>query len=45
MYDEGAKGYLELNEAKKFFAIILDLNYNQLKDRETFRKILCIIDP
>lgn len=42
--DTGAKGYLTLQESKKFFAILLDLKYKRAKDRVTFRKIMKLVD-
>ena len=42
--DVGAKGYLTLQECKKFFAILLELNYTKAKDRVTFRKIIKLVD-
>ena len=43
-YDKGLKGFLTLNECKKFFAMLLELDYNKAKDRVTFRKILKLVD-
>jgi hypothetical protein len=41
--DEGSE-VLKLEQAKKFFALILDLNYKKERDRNTFRKIMKIVD-
>ena len=43
-YDTGAKGYLTLEECKKFFGLLLELNYNKAKDRVTFRKVMKLVD-
>jgi hypothetical protein len=43
-YDKGQKGYLTLVECKKFFAMLLELDYSKAKDRVTFRKILKLVD-
>lgn len=43
-YDTGAKGYLTLEECKKFFAMLLELKYTRAKDRVTFRKIMKLVD-
>lgn len=43
-YDRGQKGFLTLEECKKFFAMLLELDYNKAKDRATFRKIVKLID-
>lgn len=37
-------GYLDLMQAKMFFALIFDLNYHHAKDRATFRKIMRLVD-
>ena len=44
-YDEDNKGYLTIRQARKFFATILDLDYKHKSHRNTFVKILKIIDP
>lgn len=44
-YDEGAKGWLELHEAKAFFAYVLDLQYSERQDRVKFRSIMKVADP
>jgi hypothetical protein len=44
MFDLDNDGILNLIEAKKFFAIVLDLNYKKPSDRVTFRKIMKILD-
>ena len=36
---------MSIEEAKKFFAIVLDLKYNRKKDQITFRRIIRIMDP
>lgn len=43
-YDIGRKGYLNLDECKKLFAMLLDLKYTRARDRVTFKKILKLID-
>lgn len=45
LYDQDERGYLTLPEAKKFFALILDLNYKKRKDRTAFKKIMQVVDP
>ncbi len=44
MFDMDNDGILSLTEAKKFFALVLDLNYKLPRDRVTFRKIMKILD-
>ena len=44
MFDLDNDGILNLLEAKKFFAIVLDLNYKKPSDRVTFRKIMKVLD-
>ncbi len=44
MYDSDNDGILNLIEAKRFFAIVLDLNYKLPSDRVTFRKIMKVLD-
>lgn len=35
---------MTLEEAKEFFALVLDLNFKKSKDRATFRKIMKLVD-
>jgi len=44
MFDLDNDGILNLLEAKKFFSIVLDLNYKKPSDRVTFRKIMKVLD-
>ena len=44
MFDLDNDGILSLIEAKKFFAIVLDLDYKLPRDRVTFRKIMKVLD-
>ena len=39
-FDDGLKGYLEVKEAKKFFAHLLNLNYKVSKHQITFQLIM-----
>ena len=43
--DKGNKGYLTIDEAKKFFSIALELKYTRKRDQITFRRIVKIMDP
>lgn len=43
-YDKGNKGYLDLAETKKLFAMLLDLKWTRNRDRVTFKKIIKLID-
>lgn len=44
IYDTSGRGELQIDEAKKFFALILDLDFRNPNDRITFRKVLKIVD-
>ena len=44
-FDEENKGYLTIVQARRFFALTLDLNYHRKAHRDTFRQTLGIIDP
>ena len=44
MFDKNQKEYLDLDEAKKFFELVLDFNYKKKEGRAKFRKIMSIID-
>jgi hypothetical protein len=43
-YDTSNRGVLQTDEAKKFFALILDLDYRNPNDRTTFRKVMKVVD-
>ena len=45
LYDPHDKGFLSVREAKKFFALVLDLDYKDRKDRTAFKKIMKVVDP
>ena len=44
IYDTSGRGELQIDEAKKFFALILDLDFRNPNDRITFRKVMKIVD-
>ena len=44
-YDDGDKGWLTIQEAKAFFAHVLDMNYRRKSARLKFRNILKVADP
>ena len=44
-FDEEDKGYLTIAQARQFFALTLDLNYNKKSHRDTFRQTMKVIDP
>lgn len=44
MFDKNQKEYLDLDEAKKFFELVLDFNYKTKEGRTKFRKIMGILD-
>ena len=44
MFDKNQKEYLDLDEAKKFFELVLDFNYKTKEGRAKFRKIIAIVD-
>ena len=39
-YDREEKGYLTINEAKKFFGFVMDFDYNEKTNREAFMNIM-----
>jgi len=43
-FDTDNKGFLNLDETKKFMATLLDLDYKVAKHRATFRNIMKIVD-
>jgi len=44
IYDKSGRGELQLDEAKKFFALILDLDFKNTNDRTTFYKVMKVVD-
>lgn len=44
MFDLDNDGILNLVQAKRFFALVLDLDFKLPRDRVTFRKIMKILD-
>jgi Ca2+-binding EF-hand superfamily protein len=44
LYDKNDSGVLDIEQAKKFFALIFDLNYKESNDRTMFRKIMTVVD-
>lgn len=42
-YDDGNKGYLTIDETKRFFHKVLDLNFDCPQDRRTFAKIMRLV--
>ena len=44
LYDKNDSGVLDIEQAKKFFALIFDLNYKEPNDRTMFRKIMIVVD-
>jgi len=43
MFDKNQKEYLDLDEAKRFFELVLDLNYKTKAGRVKFKKIVAIL--
>lgn len=43
-HDREKKGFLDLEQAKKFMSTLFELDYTQNSDRITFRKFLKIVD-
>lgn len=44
LFDKKKIGVLHIEEAKKFFALVLELDYSIPNDRMTFRKVMKIVD-
>ena len=44
LFDKQKIGVLHIEEAKKFFALVLELDYSIPNDRMTFRKVMKIVD-
>jgi len=43
-HDREKKGFLDLEQAKKFMSTLFELDYTQNSDRITFRKFIKIVD-
>ena len=44
MFDKNQKEYLDLDEAKRFFELVLDFNYKTKEGRAKFRTIIALVD-
>jgi hypothetical protein len=44
MFDKNQKEFLDLDEAKRFFELVLDFNYKTKEGRAKLRKIMTIVD-
>jgi predicted membrane protein len=44
-YDVEKKSYLTIEEAKRFFGYIMNMNYKSKQDRQSFKNIMMTIDP
>ena len=44
-FDEENKGFLTLNETKKFFKVTMDLNFRKERDQRLFLNLMRLVDP